>query len=118
MGSSGSKSPAGSTLSLIFYCSNDPTFSPIDFPLKACIDIFNDGIGGMWSSFSKVSVNKLLLSNIHELIGSHFPCLSGIGVVILDFLEGGLEDSESVLEFSRWWNIFAKLMKIGQILSS
>lgn len=116
MSSSSSKGPAGSTLTLIFDSSDNSAIPPINISFKACINFLNNGVWCMRSSFSKISIDKLLLSKICKLVNCHFPGMSGIRVMFLDLFDCRFEDSYPVLEFRWWWNILAEFVKIGQIL--
>lgn len=59
MSSSGCKSPAWSTFSLIFDRSNDALISPINSSFKSSIYFFLNGQGCKRNSFSKISFDKL-----------------------------------------------------------
>lgn len=115
MSSSGCKSPAWSTLSLIFNCSNNIPLSPINAIWEASIDFLRYSQRFKWSSFSQISIDKFLFCKISKLVNTHFPSVWGVGIMSFNKSYLFFVNFHPILEFCVWRDIFAKLLKIWNI---
>jgi hypothetical protein len=119
MSSSGSKGPARSTLSLILNSGNDVLVSPVSLRNKANINGFyldRGSISGM-SELTKIESHELFLSQVRELVDSHFVGLGGVSIVLLHGSEIVSEKTATIEEFRLRGNGLIELAEIGQVLN-